>query len=174
MMGDVVLRCHGLEYLSLANRTYWGGPRIPGHPQNSISDARLAELRGLRTLKGIDLSGTDVTDESVVHLSELPHLTWIYLDSTKVTGAGISQLAKLQGLRMLELNGCPISADGFKELSQLRSATSLGLHNTGMTDENLNDLNSMPQLHILRIGKNVSHEAIQRFSEAHPGCKIER
>jgi len=172
---DLVRRFSGLEFLSLANRTYLGGQRIPNYPQNRVTDAGVAELRGLRTLKGIDLGGTDVTDECVKHLLEMPHLIWIYLDGTKLTGVGLARLAALKDLRMLELNGCPISADAYKELSQLTNVTSLGLHNTGMTDEELVQLNIMEQLHILRLGRNnVSDEAVTRFSDAHPRCKIER
>jgi hypothetical protein len=172
---SLVRRSTGLEFLSLANQTYLGGQRIPGHPQNRITDAGLAELRGLRTLKGIELSGTDVTDECVTYLLEMPHLSWIYLNGTKVTGAGMARLATLEDLRMLELNGCPTSADGYKELSQLTNITTLGLHNSAMTDQDLEQLNALGQIGILRLGSNkVSNEAVKRFSDAHPRCTIER
>jgi hypothetical protein len=164
-----------VEYLSLANDTYGTGERIPGRPQNHITDAGLETIRGLRQLLRIQLGGTDVTDECVKHLLEMPHLKCIYLEGTHVTGNGMAQLSALKDLGILELNGCSISADGYKELSRLTNLISLGLNNSGMTDADLDELNTLSQLGILRLRKNnVSNEAVTRFSEAHPKCIIDR
>jgi len=171
----LVKRFRDAEFLSLANDTYRDGGRIPGRPQNRVTDADVAKLRGLNLLRGIDLSGTDVTDACVPHLLEFPHLIWITLDGTHVTGAGLARLSRLKNFRMLELNGCPIGATGFRELSQLSNLSTIGLWNTGMTDNDLEQLDGLARLSILRVGGNiVSADAVRRFSETHPHCKIER
>jgi len=168
-------RLTNVEGLSLANDTYVTGERIPDRPQNHITDAGLGRIRGLRQLKRIQLGGTDLTDGCVKYLLEMPHLKCIYLEGTGVTGTGLAQLGTLKDLCILELNGCPISSDGFKELSRLPNLISLGLNNSGTTDADLEELNALPQLHILRLRKNqVSNEAVKRFCQAHPKCKIER
>jgi hypothetical protein len=163
-----------LEYLSLANRTYFSGEVIPDLPQNEITDAGLARLGNLRELKGIDLGGTDITDDGLKLLLAMPNLVWIYLDGTKVKGPGISYLRKHKHLMMLELNGCTILPIGYQELLQLRFLQSLGLRNSGTTDADLELLSGLSRLGILRLNKTeVSDEAVNRFQLSHPSCTIE-
>ncbi len=163
-----------LEYLSLANRTYFSGEVIPDLPQNEITDAGLARLGNLRELKGIDLGGTDITDDGLRLLLAMPNLVWIYLDGTKVKGPGISYLRKHKHLSMLELNGCTILPIGYHELLKLRFLGSLGLRNSGTTDADLELLSGLSRLGILRLNKTeVSDEAVNRFQLSHPSCKIE-
>ena len=91
-----------------------------------------------------------------------------------MTGAGLSRLGGLRDLMILELNGCPISHEGITELSQLTHVTCFGLYNSGITDADLDLLNTMPQIGTIRIAKkDVSQEAVKRFSDAHPKCTIE-
>ncbi len=81
---------------------------------------------------------------------------------------------RLKDLGILELNGCPISHEGISELSGLAAVTCLGLYNSGISDADLDVLNAMPQIDIIRIAKrDVSPEAVRRFSDAHPKCKVE-
>jgi hypothetical protein len=89
-------------------------------------------------------------------------------------GAGMSRLGRLKELGILELNGCPISHEGVKELSRLTNVRCFGLYNSGITDADLDVLNTMPQIGVVRIAKkDVSQEAVKRFSNAHPKCTIE-
>ncbi|MEX2310666.1 MAG: hypothetical protein WD738_24075 [Pirellulales bacterium] len=170
-----VARFANVQSLSLANDTYATGERIPGRPQNQMSDAGFAKLRGMRELRSIQLGGTDVTDECVTYLLLMPNLKCIYLDGTKITGSGISRLGTLKELWLLELNGCPISADGYKELGQLKNVRHLALCDVGMRDADLEELNKMWQLTSLFLWKsNVSEESLKRFSDEHPNCRIQR
>jgi hypothetical protein len=91
-----------------------------------------------------------------------------------VTGAGLSRLDGLRDLGILELNGCRISHEGVKELSRLTHVMCFGLYNSGITDADLDLLNTLPQIDILRIAKkDISPQAVKRFSDAHPKCTIE-
>lgn len=164
-----------LEYLSLANETYLSGEKIPGKPQNRITDAGLQEIRGLTELIRIQLGGTDVTDEGLKCLSGMRRLRCIYLEGTRITGTGFDQLRSLKDLVVLELNGCPISSDGYAELSIMPNLICIGLNSSGTTDEDLDRLSTLPNLDIVRlVGDKVSDDAVKQFSAAHPNCKIER
>jgi hypothetical protein len=170
-----VARFRNLESLSLGNDTYVTGERIPGRPQNHITDAGPAELQGLSSVKNINLSGTDITDECVTYLLRMPHLKCVYLNGTNITGAGLARLGKLNDLWLLELNGCPISAGGYKELGQLKNVRHLALCDVGMRDADMEELNEMWRLTSLFLWKSkVSEEALKRFSDEHPNCRIQR
>jgi hypothetical protein len=66
----------------------------------------------------------------------------------------MAPLGHLKDLWTLELNGCPISHEGVKELSQLTSLLSLGLRNSGIENADLEVLDALPQIDILRLGRN--------------------
>jgi hypothetical protein len=165
----------GLEMSSLANETYLSGEKIPGKPQNRITDAGLQEIRGLSELLRIQLGGTDVTDEGLKCLSGMRRLRCIYLEGTKITGTGFNQLHSLKDLVILELNGCPISSDGYAALLKMPNLICIGLNGSRTTDADLDRLSTLPNLDIVRlVGDNLSNDAVKRFSAAHPNCKIER
>ena len=153
-----------IQILGLANAVYFGGKPIPNRVQNHISDDGIQQLRGLKSLVGIELDGTDVTDKCIDYLIELPNLRWINLNGTQVTGVGMARFSRLKNLAMLEVNGCPISHEGVNELSQPTNVTCFGLYNSGITDADLDVLNAIPQIDIVRIAKkDISQDAVKRF-----------
>lgn len=163
-----------LQFLSLANQTYYGGGRIAKDFQNSITDAGIAQLPAFPRLFGIDSSGTDVTDAVIDKILEWPNLHWIKLNGTRVTGLGFSRLVRLKQLATVDLEGCPISSEGFRELSGLFQLNSLDLVNAHMTDADLDALSQLPQIDLLRMNQNsISNEAKSRFVQQHPRCRIE-
>jgi hypothetical protein len=169
-----VRNLRGIEFLSLANETYYGGALIPNNVQNKITDTGLDQLRGLSSLRGVDLAGTDATDQVLDVVTTMPNLMWIKLDGTHVTGANASRLCQLKFLASLDMNGCHISSEGFRELSKLPQVGSLGLNNTELTDADLDALSNLPNISLIRVGMNkISNEAKHRFVVNHPNCRIE-
>ena len=61
----------------------------------SVTDAGLANLKGLTNLSASTSSGTSVTDAGLAHLKGLTNLSKLVLADTRVTDAG---LANLKGL----------------------------------------------------------------------------
>jgi hypothetical protein len=172
---EIVASLRGVEYLSLANETYANGEVIPDRPQNKITDAGLARLSGLRNLRGIDLSGAEITDDGLKILAGMPHLVWVYLDATQVKGPGLANLKTHDQLRMLELNGCELTPAAYENVIQLSNLSSLGLRNSGTTDALFALIEENANLGILRLSETqVSDEAVQRFQQSHPNCKVER
>jgi hypothetical protein len=61
-----------------------------------VTDAGLANLKGLGELQTLDLTGTKVTDAGLVQLEGLGQLQYLYLHRsfTKVTAAGVAKLQR--------------------------------------------------------------------------------
>lgn len=57
-----------------------------------VTDAGLANLQGLTSLQGLDLSNTQVSDAGLAHLQGLTSLRWLFLRKTEVTDAGVAKL----------------------------------------------------------------------------------
>src|SRR5262245_37392912 len=82
--------------------------KLPGKPvvdvdldTTKVTDAGLRELKELKSLQLLNLSGTKVTDAGLKELKELKSLRSLYLRHTKVTDAGVKELqAALPRLRI--------------------------------------------------------------------------
>jgi internalin A len=78
----------------------------PGKPvvgvdldRTKVTDADLKELKELKSLRKLDLTGTKVTDAGVKELKVLKSLEVLFLTGTKVTDEGVKELkAALSGL----------------------------------------------------------------------------
>ena len=117
---------------------------------NFVTDADLADLRGLRQLKHLDLSGAEVTDAGLEHLKGLRQLkTLILRICFNVTDAGLEQLKGLTALEALDLNGTDVTDDGLEGLPGLTNLTRLDLGET-----------------------YVTYEGIKRLQQALPNCKV--
>ena len=57
-----------------------------------MTDAGMADLKGLTNLQQLNLDGTQVTDAGLVHLKGMPQLQFLGLPNTKLTNAGIVEL----------------------------------------------------------------------------------
>lgn len=63
-------------------------------PKSRVTDADLALVESIGTLKELDLSETAVTDQGLLRLDHLQKLERLDLHGTRVTEAGISRLQK--------------------------------------------------------------------------------
>jgi hypothetical protein len=80
----------------------------PGKPvvavvfrHSQVTDAGLKQLKELKSLQALDLSGTKVTDAGLKELKELENLQTLDLSGTKFTDAGVKEIqAARPGLRI--------------------------------------------------------------------------
>jgi hypothetical protein len=132
-----------------------------------ITDAALAFLRGHRTLKTLNLRGTDVTDTSLAYIAELPALTSLDISFTQITDVGLEHLASLPLIEELNLGGNKISGVGLhvlKLLPKLRRLSFYGVQrrNAGwcwapvVTDSELDTVALLAGLQDLNIGSGVT------------------
>ncbi|QDU94921.1 hypothetical protein [Lignipirellula cremea] len=96
-----------------------------------------AQLR--RSKKGsvliVDLRGciSPVTDDTLLHVAQLPRTRELYLEGTKITDAGLQTLAELAGLHTLDLQRTPISDASWPLFQSLPALRLLLLAGTNVT-----------------------------------------
>lgn len=78
-----------LEYVGLAD--------------TNVAAADIAALARHVSLTNLDLSGTEVTDEALEHLTGLTELKLLRLENTRITDAGLVHLAELRNLEVVDL-----------------------------------------------------------------------
>jgi len=88
----------------------------------------------------VDFSETEVSDDALVHLEELPHLQDVGLFRTKVTDSGLIHLKGLTNLQELDLSETEISDAGLLHLKGLTKLKILNLFETQVSDEGVNEL----------------------------------
>jgi Leucine Rich repeats (2 copies)/Leucine Rich repeat len=103
-----------------------------------VNDAGLACLEGLSNLESLMLRGrNDVTDAGVAHLARMTSLKGLYLENSQITDAGLASVSGLTGLETLNLARTQIGDGGLAHLDGLTRLEKLGLENTGVTDAGL-------------------------------------
>lgn len=82
-----------------------------------------------------DLSGTQLGDDAVGHLTAFRNLESLNLSKTRITGTSLGKLADLPHLRSLNLYGTPLTEDAVAELSKLSRLKHLYLFQTSLDEE---------------------------------------
>ena len=123
----------------------------PGHKL-----ARRKELTSLPSLKG------------------LVSLRTLELDRTPLTPAALAALRKLPQLRHLSLeHATGVDDQAVPVFLALEQLESLHLSGTAVTDAGLRQLSDLKHLKVLRVGGTaVTQEAVAQFQEGCPGCTV--
>ncbi|MEZ4953104.1 MAG: chitobiase/beta-hexosaminidase C-terminal domain-containing protein [Saprospiraceae bacterium] len=110
----------------------------------------------LKTLKNVseqliwlDLNGSNVDDDMIAVVNDLPHLQKLFLQNTKVTDKGLRYLKGLDYLEYLNLYGTEITDKGLETLPELPRLQNIYLWKTQTTEDGIALLkNKMPYLNI--------------------------
>ena len=105
-----------------------------------------------KSVIGLNLKNSEVTDAGLVHLKRLSKLQKLYLPFTKVTDAGLVHLKGLTSLRELDLRGTKVTDAGLVHLKGLTSLQGLYLGGTKITDAGLIHLKGLTKLQRLNLG----------------------
>jgi len=116
-----------------------------------ITDAGLANLKGLRQLQSLNLTATEVKDAGLENLKGLLQLQSLNLQVTEITDAGLVQLEGLTQLRDLNLYNTRVTNAGLAHLQEMTQLTSLNLWHTHVTDTGLECLKGLLRLHSLNL-----------------------
>jgi hypothetical protein len=143
-------------------------------PLNKITDAGLVHLKGLTTLKILNLGGLPVSDEGLDVLKDLPNLEVLYLQNTKVRGPGLGRLKSLPRLAVVLLDSSAITDEGLAYLAGASGLTFLSVAGVPLTDRGLAHLKSLPRLNRLDVkGCGLGSGALDEFQVACPAVRIE-
>jgi len=116
-----------------------------------ITDAGLEHLRHVAQLPNLCLSRTAITDAGLVHLKAVPRLEVLLLDGTQITDAGLVHVGTLRHLRVLDLSNTAVGDTGLAHLQSLKQLDFLQLNDTRVTDAGLADLQSLERLENLDL-----------------------
>lgn len=122
---------------------------------SDVTDADLAQLRGLTGLLWLQLKGcTRVTDAGIVHLQGLTRLQMLRLSETQLSDEGLGRLLGLQELDNLFLDGTQVSDAGLPYLQEFKKLKRLSLRSTRITDAGLSRLQELKNLQTLEVAGN--------------------
>lgn len=150
-----------------------------------VTDKDLAMVTGLQHLLVLDLRGTQITDDALAHLSDLPKIEQLYVGGSVVTDteptlfharftdAAVDPLVELSTLKVLSLAKTDIGDDAVRQLPKLTNLQVLYLLGTNITDASLDALGQMTSLRELYLQETgVSPQGLEKLRAALPETEI--
>lgn len=121
--------------------------------QSPLSDSEMVYVDHLKSLKSLCLKNCEISDAGLQYIRDLP-LRILNVDGTDVTWKGLSSLNSFMHLEYLR--ACHLREGGkiIKALKGSRAIRELALTASDLSDEDLKDLDTMPNLTHLNIGYN--------------------
>tara|TARA_B100000686_G_scaffold112482_1_gene120058 strand:+ start:247 stop:1641 length:1395 start_codon:yes stop_codon:yes gene_type:complete len=123
----------------------------------ATDDRGMRYVRDHRGIVALNLGACEgITDEGVLHLSELKTLRGLLLRKTgfevkKLTGEGVRHLSRLTSLEVLDLHAVQIDDKAALHLKKLKQLREVDLSLTQLTDEGLAALASLQRLERLAL-----------------------
>ncbi len=128
---------------------------------------------GFKKLQDLNLSGTKITNRSIVILSAIKSLKLLNVSYTLIDDDGMSHIGRNQDLEVLSLSGTQVTDSSMDELKNLSSLKVLSLENTLITDSGLDDLKDVPDLVSVYLkGSKVTVEGMTKLQEEMPDLRI--
>jgi hypothetical protein len=100
----------------------WGGvigTKPLGGPQwlrQLVGEHRMRGFKIFDRIDSVDLSGSEITDAEIIHLTGLTELDWLSLADTAVTDIGMAYLSKLKMLRVVDIHDTAVTMKGIDVL----------------------------------------------------------
>ncbi len=131
-----------------------------------LTDATLAQLPASRTLTGVVMNGTPISDRGVRELAKFPRLQALWLGDTRITDAAMEPIGQLTSLTTLDLQNTAITDAGFQQLHGLTKLYDLTLSNTKIGDESLRTIGQFPQVSRLFIdGTQITDAGLKHLAK---------
>ncbi len=116
-----------------------------------VSDDQLGELRGLSSLRSLDLTQTRISDAGLARLRGHEGLQSLVLYDTKITDRGFEHIATVSRLESLSVGLCGVAGPGLSHLESLSNLKTLSLANLEITDETLTPIRRLARLEKLEL-----------------------
>lgn len=133
---------------------------------NGINNTLYSKLT--QTLKTLNLSGNQITDQGFQTLISNYQLNQIFLDNNQIST--IPDLSQYPQLTELSLSGNQINGQGLQGLLGSK-VVRLTLNNNQITDANIRTITRLPELRILNIANNQLTDKSSRFIAQSPKIK---
>ena len=103
------------------------------------------------SVTSVDLTGLDISDDSLAAVKRFTDLGWLHLNNTQITDAGLVHLKGLTNLQTLFLGNTQISDAGLEHLKGLTNIGLLYLRNSRVTEEGVKKIQrALPNCKIFR------------------------
>jgi hypothetical protein len=130
-------------------------------------------LEQLKSVRWLDFSGTDVTDDELLRLQRLPELRGVDLTDTRIGDTGLGHIAAMRKLQHVCLVGTRVSDAGLQSLTKLDQLERLLLSDTSVTDGGLAHLRFIPSLKYVSLAKTgVTASAVRELRRALPMTEV--
>jgi internalin A len=141
--------------------------------QFSVSDVRVAQLKGLTNVSELTLDAVQCTDAGLVQLTELTNLSKLDLSATEVTDAGLTEMQRLTKLSELVLMATRVTDAGLVHLKGLRNLTKLDVSGTRVSDAGLRQLKGLSNLSELTLySTQVTPRGVKEIKQALPRLTV--
>lgn len=162
-LGDTIARLPSLECLDVSYCSdilcrSWQGKigslRALHLSYSDVKDEHLSRLTNLPCLEELTLDSSEITDWSLAHFADnnvSPNLTVLDLADCDVSDMGLSHLPKFKQLKNLSLFYCDISNDGLEYISEMKNLEVLNLDSREISDDGLFYLRKLKNLKCLDI-----------------------
>ena len=130
---------------------------------------RSDEIDHLIPIDSLSLFSTGVSDAGIAYLTTLMSLKHLNIDSRLVTDTSLGHIANLTGLEHLDLFGTNVTEDGTRSLASLTRLKVLEMCGGNITDSAVQHMSTLTCLETLNISQNegvtgVSILVLRRFS----------
>jgi hypothetical protein len=149
-------------------------PRVKslGLARTQVTDAGLAQLKGVEQLTWLDLSFTETGDVGLARFADATRLNQLSLEKTRLTAASMGLISGLRQLEELDLSQTSVTDDDLVGLSKLVKLKTLWLTGTAVTDRGLTALESLRNLEQLEVtGTAVTPDGLTNLKRRLPKLK---
>ncbi len=139
------------------------------------TNAGLAVISRIKTLRTLDLSGTAITDVGLDELTTLPRLEYLTLSRTNIGNRAMRMLTNIRSLKSLVLNHTGISLLGEFEMDRLTSLRHIALRSTNIAPDSLPNLAMLKSASLIDLRTNtpnVTARNVGPLRAALPGCEV--
>jgi len=162
-LGDTLARLPRLESLDVSYcsdilRSSWQGKisalRSLHLSYSDVKDEHLSRLTNLPCLEELTLDSSEITDWALAHLAGnnvSPNLAVLDLADCDISDMGLSHLPKFKQLKNLSLFYCDLSNDGLEYISEMKNLEVLNLDSREISDDGLFYLRRLTNLKCLDI-----------------------
>ena len=122
--------------------------------ESALSDPAVPFVRRISRLKGIDLDGSEVTDNGLAQLGAMPELQYLSAGNGFITGTCLRHLLGCKKLWGLRLGGAEVNNESLRYLQNFPCLTHLGVMNMNLSLSGLEHVSKCRGISSLDIDYN--------------------